>query len=95
MGCHRVVVNDDEKRAMAYAISDNRQVEMSSWMMPELKDILLELDATNMSMEAIGYTEAELELLMTQFHVEGPPEGQQEGKAKMHKCPECGAEFED
>jgi len=88
-----VVVQDDEKTAKAFAIADNRQVELSSWMMPELKDVLLELDATNMSMEAIGYTEAELELLMTQFHVpESEPEYDENIETK-NKCPKCGHEW--
>ena len=60
-----VVVSDDEKTAMAYAVADNRQQELTDWVLPGLKDILGELDDGLTDMESIGYTEKELEDLLT------------------------------
>ena len=80
---------DDEKTAMAYAIADNRQQELAEWDMPGLKDILQEVDTGDLDMDAIGFSEQELERLMTAtFH---EPE---EKQLKTMKCPECGYEWE-
>lgn len=80
-----VVVSDDEKTAMAYAIADNRQQELTEWQLPDLKDLLQELDDGWVNMEAIGYTEKELEDLMTQFNV--PTEGLTDDDAVPDEAP--------
>ena len=80
-----VVVNDDETTAAAYAIADNRMQELTAWEVPELKDLLQELDNGEIDMEAIGYTDAELEALMTQFHV--PSEGLTDDDAVPDEAP--------
>ena len=83
-----VVVTDDEKTAMAYAVADNRQQELASWQMPELKDVLLDLDDMNVDLDAVGFSYDELEKMMTAtFH---EPE---EKQPKTLKCPECGYEW--
>ena len=91
-----VVVNDDEKRAMAYAITDNRQQELTEYVMSDYKDILQELDDGSIDMSAIGFTEEELADLMTQFHPDEEPEKPEgEGHSKEHTCPDCGRVFTD
>ena len=59
------VFEDDEKTAMAYAIADNRQQELAEWRLPGLKDILQELDTGALDMEALGYTQEQLEDMLT------------------------------
>jgi len=84
------IVTDDEKTAMAYAIADNRQQELSSWEIPELKDILQDLDAMNVPLDAIGFSEKEVEDMMTAtFHEPKEPQ------AKTITCPECGHQWEE
>ena len=84
-----VVVTDDEKTAMAYAIADNRHVELAEWQMSELKDILQELDTGELDMEAVGFSEQELENMMTATFHES-----EDKEPKTLKCPECGHEWE-
>ena len=82
-----VVVSDDEKTAMAYSVADNRIQELADVDLPSLKDILLDLDAMNVDMEAVGFTHEELEDMMTAtFHEDKDP--------KTLKCPACGYEWE-
>lgn len=57
--------------ATAYAIADNRTSELAEWNLPVLKDALEELDTGDFDMDATGFSEDELEKLMTQFHVDG------------------------
>jgi len=85
-----VVVSDDERTAAAFSIADNRQQELTEWQLPDLKDILQDLlDLGDMNMEAIGYTEKELEDLMTQFHPDEPVQ-EQPIEPKTITCPACG-----
>ncbi|MBA7478832.1 hypothetical protein ES707_14260 [subsurface metagenome] len=58
----------DLNKAKAYNIADNRLAELAEDDMPKLKDLLQELDTGDLDMEAIGYSENELEELMTQFY---------------------------
>ena len=82
-----VVVEDDEKVAMAYAIADNRQQELTEYVMSDYKDILQELDDGSIDMSAIGFTEEELADLMTQFHVDGEDEGLTDDDAVPDEAP--------
>ena len=80
---------DDEKTAMAYAIADNRQQELAEWDTGGLKDVLQDLDDGSLDMSAIGFSETELEQMMTAvFH---EPE---EKQPKTITCPSCGHEWE-
>ena len=81
-----VFVDDDEDYAKGYAIADNQTATLSGWNLPDLKDSLEMLDASNFDMEATGFTVAEIENLMTAF----PPS---EKSGKKNKCPECGYEW--
>ena len=57
-------------------IADNRIAELAERDMGIIKDLLEELDTGANDMDLTGYTEAEIERLMTQFHVDevGAPE---------------------
>ena len=66
------------------------------WDMPMLKDILEELDTGEIDIEVTGFDMAEIEGLMTQFHVpEEEPEYDESiaDGVKMTTCPECGHEY--
>ncbi len=51
-------------------IADNRIAELAERDMEIIKDLLEELDTGANDMDLTGYTEAEIERLMTQYHVE-------------------------
>ncbi len=61
------------KQAEAYMIADNRTAELTEWDMPKLKDLLEELDIDDFDVTVTGFSDEEIEDLMTQFHV--PEEG--------------------
>ena len=65
-----VFVDDDDNQAKAFAIMDNRSGELSEWDLPNLKDILQELDSGALDMDLTGFNEDELEDMMTQFHID-------------------------
>ena len=79
----------------AHLIADNRIAELAEMNMPELKDLLLELDTGELDMDLTGFDNAELERLMTQFHVESPEEFPtvDENIPTDHQCPKCGYTF--
>ncbi len=49
----------------AYAVADNRTAELAEWDEQILKDILESLDTGDFPMEVTGFTEVELETMMT------------------------------
>lgn len=65
-----------ETEERAYLIADNRIAELAEIQSQQIKDLLQELDTGEVDMDLTGYTEAEIERLMTQFHVDevGAPE---------------------
>ena len=80
-----VFVDDDDNQAKAFAIMDNRSGELSEWDLPNLKDILQELDSGALDMDLTGFNEMAIEQLMTQVHSideewQGMPEFDQKDK---------------
>ena len=73
-------------------IADNRIAELAERDMSIIKDLLEELDTGANDMDLTGYVEAEIERLMTQFHV--PDENKPIDEAAMentkNECPKCG-----
>jgi len=82
----------DASEEMAVMIADNRLAELAEPSMPELKDLLLELDTGALDMSLTGFDEKAMEDLMTQFHV--PDENKPIDEAGMadtkNECPKCG-----
>jgi len=68
-----VKVKDDADYAKGFGVMDNKSAELAEWSLPDLKDILEELDTGAFDMDATGFSDKEIEDLMTQFHV--PEEG--------------------
>jgi ParB-like chromosome segregation protein Spo0J len=58
-----------EEEAKGYSISDNKSYEFSKWDVVLLKDELEELDTGEFDIELTGFSEGEIENLMTQYHV--------------------------
>ena len=56
--------------ADAYLIADNRLQEETDWDYPILKDLFEKLDTGAIDQELTGFSEEEIEDLMTQFYVE-------------------------
>jgi len=61
---------DTEAAEYQDMIADNRIAELAERDMGIIKDLLEELDTGANDMDLTGYAEAEIERLMTQFHVE-------------------------
>ncbi len=64
---------ENEAAEWADMIADNRLAELAESSLPELKDLLEELDTGEFDMDLTGFDAESLEELMTQFHV--PEEG--------------------
>ena len=77
---------------MAVLIADNRLAELAEPSLPELKDLLLELDSGAMDIELTGFDEKAMEDLMTQFHVpdENKPIDEDSMADTKNECPKCG-----
>lgn len=53
--------------ADAYLIADNRLQEETEWDLPVLKELIEQMDTGNIDLELTGFSEDEIEDLMTQF----------------------------
>lgn len=87
----------DDKKATAYTIADNKLAENSEWDIPQLKELLVELDSGDFDLTATGYNEAELKALIDWERDTFAPVGIEEqsrlDQKKPIQCPECGHEF--
>ena len=63
-----VRVNDDGATATAFGVMDNQSALLADWDMPQLKDLLQELDTGDFDMDLTGFGAEEIEDLMTQYH---------------------------
>ncbi len=81
LGWKRLAVtraDHDAVQAMAYGIMDNKSGLSSVWNMPALKNNLQELDTGQIPMAWTGFTEGEIEQLMTQVPPETPVPGRED-----------------
>lgn len=60
-----VVRFEDEEKARAYAIADNRTAELSSWDQNALADALQEIVDDGMDIETLGFTEFEFDRMLS------------------------------
>lgn len=96
LGVESVPVNfqdfDSESDELAHLVADNRLAEIAEMDRVSLKELLLEMDTGALDMDLTGFTQTDLETLMTQFHV--PDDNQQLDEDEMRKtsqeCPKCG-----
>lgn len=85
---------DNEAEEWADMIADNRIAELAEMDRPMLKDLLEGLDDGKFDMNLTGFDAESLEMLMTECHVEGEVEENQEEKKHKNKCPKCGFEWD-
>ncbi len=74
LGWKRIAVSradHSEQDAMGYGLMDNKSGLSSTWNLPNLKDVLESLDTGDFDMRFTGFSEKEIEDLMTQVHVGG------------------------
>lgn len=85
--------------AEAYMIADNKLAEGSEWDMVLLEKDILELKSFNMDIESTGFSEKDLNDLLIGVDFGSPDFDlneslQDESKAVIVRCPQCGEEFE-
>lgn len=84
---------DNEAAEWADMIADNRLAELAEMSMPDLKDLLQELDTGAFDMDLTGFDANALEELMTQFNPVSEDTQPRLDEKKKVTCPECGHEF--
>lgn len=77
---------ESDAHEWADMISDNRLAELSEFDSVSLKNLIEELDTGEHDLELTGYTEGDLERLVSEIH-QGMPE---ESEPTEITCPECG-----
>lgn len=97
-GYTKVPVNfqdfENESLELIHLIADNRIHELSHMDKGEIKELLCELDSGLYDMEITGFTENEIENLMTETMPEIPEPTEPEGiHVRVDKCPHCGGEL--
>jgi ParB-like chromosome segregation protein Spo0J len=90
------VVDWPERKARAALLAANRFGRVGEDDRAFLKELLLELDAGDIDMDLTGFTEKDIEELMTQFN---PGTEEEQGRLdqlepKIVKCPHCQREFD-
>ena len=87
-----VVVNDDEDYAKGFGIMDNQSALTAEWDLPNLKDLLQELDTGAFDMDLTGFDTKELEDLMTTGTIPGEnkPINEDAMQNTQNECPKCG-----
>ena len=54
----------DDTQRKAFSITDNKTAEIASWNLPELVDVLKELDTEEIDLSSIGFDETELAAIL-------------------------------
>lgn len=93
------IIDEPEAREKMLNIALNK-IE-GDWDTQLLKDLLEELDTGENDIELTGYTEEEIESLMTQFHVPDFEPGSEDEQGELDEfkepetviCPKCNHEF--
>lgn len=83
----------NEASEWADIVADNRIAELSEMDLPNLKDILQEIDTGAFDMDLTAFDKLSLENLMTQFNPIGEDEQPNLDEKSPVKCPKCGNEF--
>jgi len=87
---------ESEEAEHLVLLSDNVLSELSELDMPSSVEMLVNIDAGDIDLELSGWSQAELERIMTYSSgniSSGEGEGSGSGKSKQVTCPECGAQF--
>jgi ParB-like chromosome segregation protein Spo0J len=90
--CVVVDLNEHDEKALNVALNK----VSGEWDIPQLKDLLQDMDNGIYDLTLTGFDTMEIEGLMTQIHIDDNVEEEKESKDKKIKliiCPECGHEF--
>jgi ParB-like chromosome segregation protein Spo0J len=88
-----VLVDDDPITATGYAIADNRTAELAAWDEEALGRLLGELQAEEVDLESLGWTDAELKQLIAAVPAFEPTDEDDQhdlDKLAPKLCPHCG-----
>lgn len=85
-----VVVADDltDEQVKALRLADNKVGEIAEWDFSMLEEELADLD---IDMEQFGFDTETFDIEDNEYE----EQELKENKTQLHKCPECGCEFED
>lgn len=85
----------DEAMELIHLVADNRIHELSHMDKGEIKDLLSEIDTGQYDMDLTGFSNTEIESMMTETMPEIPePEPSDSGiSVRINKCPHCGKEI--
>lgn len=93
-----VLVDDDPITATGYAIADNRTAELAAWDEEALGRLLGELQAEEIDLESLGWTDAELKQLLgavPAFEPAGAEDQHDLDKLSPKLCPHCGKDIRE
>ena len=84
------VIADDltEEQQNAFRLADNKVSELAEWDFSLLDEELNNLD---IDMSEFGFEDLDFETEANEYE----QKGMKDDNTKLHKCPECGCEFED
>jgi ParB-like chromosome segregation protein Spo0J len=88
-----VLVDDDPITATGFAIADNRTAELAAWDEEALGRLLAELQAEEIDLDALGWSDAELKQLIESVPAFEPTSDEDQhdlDKLSPKLCPHCG-----
>ncbi len=84
----------DGKKALMYAVADNKLAELADWDFTKLSDLIVDLDSENFDLELTGFDMSEIEELMNWTPKEEKIDEKEIDNLKTeNKCPKCGYEW--
>ena len=93
-----VLVDDDPLTATGYAIADNRTAELAVWDEAALASLLSELQAEDLDLEALGWSDDELAQLLGSVPAFQPTSGDDQhdlDQLAPKLCPHCGKDIRE
>ena len=85
-----IYLDFDEAEAMAYNIADNRTSDLSTFDDSLLKGLLSELDAIDINLDGIGFTQAEIDKMLEAPNISLDDDHEKQDPTPKHTCPKCG-----
>ena len=89
-----LVVEWTDEQAKAFAIMDNKSADLADWDLPNLSDLLRELQDAGADLADTGLNDAEInKLLDADIHPDSPEPGDDSPFEQC--CPKCGYRWSD
>ena len=88
-----VLVDDDPLTATGYAIADNRTAELAEWDEEALSSLLASLQAEDLDLDALGWSDEELSQILGSIPAFTPTSAEDQhdlDKLSPKPCPHCG-----